>query len=187
MANKIQGKATAADLAESLIAGIQKRLPNGSLTFAGGTFTAAQITSELQEIVDLRSGVTVAQAATKVKVDAETAKLPALRAFMSALVQCIRVAFGTQADALADFGLPPKKVAAPRTVEQKAAAAAKAVATRAARGTKSTKAKKGVKGAVTGVVVTPVVAGAPVVQAPIAPTAAPSTGAATGGTAQRTA
>lgn len=187
MANNKKGKATAADLAESLIGGIQKRLANGSLTFAGGTFTAAQIIAELQQLVDLRNAVLAAQAATKVKVDAETAKLPALRAFMSALVQCIRVAFGTQADALADFGLPPKKVPAPRTVEQKAAASAKAVATRQARGTKSAKAKKGIKGAVTGVVVTPIVTGEPVVQAPIAPTAAPSTGTATGGTAQRTA
>ena len=187
MASKITGKATAADLAESLIAGVQKRLPNGSLTFAGGTFTAAQITSELQQLVDLRAAVTAARAATQVKVDAETIKLPALRAFMNALVQCIRVAFGTQADVIADFGLPPKKVPTPLTVEQKAAAAAKREATRAARGTKSAKAKKGIKGAVTGVVLSPVVAGPPVVQAPIAPTAAPSTGAATGGTAQRTA
>ena len=35
---------------------------------------------------------------------------PALRAFMSAIVQCVRTAFGNQADVLADFGLAPKKV-----------------------------------------------------------------------------
>jgi hypothetical protein len=88
---------------------------------------------------------------------------------MSAFVQVVLVQFGTQADVLADFGVPPKKVATPLTVEQKAAASAKRAATRAARGTKSAKAKKGIKGAVTGVVVTPIVAGAPVVQAPTAP------------------
>jgi hypothetical protein len=186
MANK-KGKATAADEAKTLIAGLQKHLANGQLTFAGGTFTAAQIISELQQLVDLRAAVVAAQATASAKVDAETAQLPALRAFMSALVQCIRVQFGTQADVLSDFGVSPKKAATPLTVEQKAAATAKSAATRAARGTKSAKAKKGIKGTVTGVVVTPVTAGAPVVQSSPAPTAAPSTGTATGGTTPHTA
>ena len=186
MANK-KGKETVADQAETLIVGIQKHLANGQLTFAGGTFTAAQITSELQELVDLRAGVNAARAATTVKVAAETAKAPALRAFMSALVECVKVQFGTQADVIADFGVSPRKAATPLTGEQKAAAAAKSKATRAARGTMSVKAKKGIKGAVTGVVVTPIVAGAPVVQAPPAPTAAPIAGTATGGTTPHTA
>ena len=150
--------------------------------------TAAQITSELQELVDLRAGVgNAARAATTVKVATETAKAPALRAFMSALVECVRVQFGTQADVIADFGLSPRKAPTPLTIGQKAAAAAKREATRTARGTMSAKAKKGIKGAVTGVVVTPIVAGAPVVQAPNAPTAAPVLGAATGGTTPHTA
>lgn len=187
MANKIRAKNDAVALATTIIAGIQKHLANGqTMAFAGGNFTAAQITTELQQVVALRAAVTAAQAATKAKVDAETAQLPALRAFMSALVQCIKVTFGTQADVLADFGIPPKKAPTPLTVEQKAAAAAKREATRAARGTKSAKAKKGIKGAVTGVVVTPIVAGAPGVPAPAAPAAAPTTGTATGGTAPHT-
>jgi hypothetical protein len=172
---KKKGKEIAADRAETLIVGIQKHLANGQMTFAGGTFTAAQITSELQELVDLRAGVNAARAATTVKVAAETAKAPALRAFMSALVECVRVQFGTQADVIVDFGIPPKKTATPLTVEQKTAAAAKSKATRAARGTMSAKAKKGIKGAVTGVIVTPIVAGAPV--------ATPSTGGTTPHTA----
>jgi hypothetical protein len=106
---------------------------------------------------------------------------------MSAIVQAVRTAFADQADVLADFGLPPKKVPTPLTVEQKAAAAAKREATRAARGTTSAKAKKGIKGAVTGIVMTPIVAGAPAVQAPPAPTAGPTPGTATGGTTPHTA
>ncbi|HEY8038591.1 MAG TPA: hypothetical protein VIF15_02305, partial [Polyangiaceae bacterium] len=97
------------------------------------------------------------------------------------------VQFGTQADVLADFGMTPRKAATPLTVEQKAAAAAKRKATRAARGTKGPKAKLGIHGAVTGVVVIPVVAPPPVVQAPPAPTAVPNTGTAAGGTAPHTA
>ena len=79
MANK-KGKETAAGLAEMLIAGIQKHLANAQLVFAGGTFTAAQVTTELQELVDLRAGVNAARAATTVKVAAETTKAPARRA-----------------------------------------------------------------------------------------------------------
>ena len=140
-----------------MIAGVQKHLANGQLTFAGGTFTETQIVGELQQL-DLRN---TARAATQVQVDAEAAKRPALVAFMDALVECLRVAFGTQADVMADLGVEPRKPRTPLTVEQKAAAAAKREATREARGTKSAKAKKGIRGAVTGVVVTPIVAGAP--------------------------
>jgi hypothetical protein len=186
MANK-KGKEAAVALATNLIAGIQKHLANGQLTFAGGTFTAAQIDAKLQELVNLRAAVDTARAATTAKVAAETAQAPALLSFMSALVACIKVQFGTQVDVLADFGVPPRKVPTPLTIEQKAAAAAKREATRTARGTKSAKAKKGIHGAVTGVVVTPIVAGAPVVQAPTAPTATPANGGATGGTAPHTA
>lgn len=183
MANK--GKKTAADRARLLIAGTQKRLANsGPLQFAGGNFTATQIVDELGKLVTLRSDVEAAQATTHTKVDAERTQLPALRAFMASFVEALRVLFGTQTDVLADFGLPPKKAATPLTVEQKAAASEKRKATRAARGTKSAKAKKGIKGAVTGVVVTPIVAEQ---AAPAAPTAAPSTGAAPGGPATRTA
>ena len=180
-----KGKNTAVDLASTLLVGLQKHLANGQLTFAGGTFTTAQIESQLQLLIALRAAVNAARAVTTAKVAAETAQAPALLAFMSALVECIRVQFGTQADVLADFGVAPKKVRTPLTVEQKAAAAAKREATRAARGTKSAKAKKGIKGAVTGVVVTPIVAAAPVVP-PLAP-AAPGNGATTGGTAPKTA
>jgi len=166
---KQKGKQELVDLAGTLTVGLQKHLANGQLTFAGGTFTAAEIESRLALLIALRAAVNAARATTTAKVAAETAQAPALIAFMSALVQCIRVQFGTQADVIADFGLAPRKVATPLTVEQKAAAAAKREATRAARGTKGPKAKKGIKGAVTGVVVTPIVAGEPVVQAVTAP------------------
>jgi hypothetical protein len=186
MANT-KGKEDAADLAKTVIAGVQKHLATVQLQVAGGSFTATQIVAELQQLVDLRAAVDAARATTTAKVAAEAAALPALRAFLSAIVQAVRTAFGNQADVLADFGLAPRKAPTPLTVEQKAAAAAKREATRAARGTKSAKAKKGIKGAVTGIVMTPVVAGAPVVQASAAPTASPSTGNATGGTAPHTA
>ena len=185
---KIKGKNIAADLAKTLIAGIQLHLATaGKLPVAGGTFTAAEIIAQLQKLIDLRAAVEVARAATTAKVAAETAQAPALLAFMRDVVQFVRAAFGGQADVIVDFGLEPKKTPAPLTAEQKAAATVKRKATRAARGTTSAKIKKGIKGAVTGIVVTPIVAPQPVVQAPPAPTAGPTTGTATGGTTPHTA
>ena len=103
---KIKGKETAAGLAKTLIAGVQKHLATaGQLPVAGGTFTAAQIVAELQQLVDLREAVDAARAATTAKVAAEAAQAPALRVFMSAIVQFVRAAFGSQADVIADSGL----------------------------------------------------------------------------------
>src|SRR5277367_3112486 len=96
-----QGKKEAADLAGALLVGLQKHLANGQLTFAGGTFTEAEIASKLSLLVALRAAVSAARATATAKVAAEKTQAPALLAFMSALVECIRVQFGTQADVLA--------------------------------------------------------------------------------------
>lgn len=102
------------------------------------------------------------KAATKAKLAAENADMPALRIFMDAYVTFVKASFSKSPDVLADFGLNPKNVRTPLTVEEKTVAAAKRKATRAARHTMGTKQKKGVKGTVTGVVVTPITAAAPV-------------------------
>jgi hypothetical protein len=70
----------------------------------------------------------------------------------------VLAAFANATQTLTDFGLAPPKARAPLTVEQLAARAAKAKATRTARGTTSKKQKLAVKGNVTGVIVTPVTA-----------------------------
>jgi hypothetical protein len=157
--NNKKGKKVAADLAESLIAGVQKRMAGATqVPLAGGVFTPAQIVSELQKLVTMRADVVAARTAAQAKVAVERATAPAIRAFMGTLEQYVRAAFGNQADVLADFGLDPKKARTPLTAEQKVAATAKGEATRVARGTKSAKAKKGIKGTVTGVDITPIVA-----------------------------
>jgi hypothetical protein len=185
MANK--GNGNVATLAGSLAAGITKRLASTtSVTLAGSTFTPAQLATELQKVVQLQTDVDEARAATKAKVAAMAAQMPALRTIIGAFVQFIRAAFGNQPDVLADFGLEPRKVAAPLTVEQKATAAAKRKATRAKRNTMGAVQKKSVKGTVTGVTITPLDATAPVAPVPATPTA-PTTGAATGGSTPRTA
>ena len=182
-----KGKNTDAALATQLIAGTAKHLPSiMQLLLASGTFTPAQVTTQLQALVTLRTDANTAKAAAEAKLATEEAQRAALRSFMATFVAFLRAAFSKSPDVLADFGLKTKKAPTPQTAEAEAAAAVKRAATRAARGTKGTKAKKSVKGAVTGIVITPITAGAPVVTVPNAPTAqastAPSATAPTGNT-----
>src|SRR5271167_131417 len=98
-------------LAEQLIAGMKKHLANaGSLAFAGATYTPAQIEASLQTLADLRTAVDVAKAASK-------AQSASLRSRMAAFEAFVKVTYGNSPDVLADFGLKPRKAAAPLTVE----------------------------------------------------------------------
>lgn len=143
----------------------------------GGSYTSAQIVERLQTIVDRRNDVNAAKAVTKARLAAESADMPSARIFMDALVTFTKAAFGTAPDVLADFGLQTKERAT-TTVEAKAAAAAKRQATRAARHTMGSQQKKSVKGAVTGILVTPITAPQPVATASGSPSA-PATSAGT--------
>jgi hypothetical protein len=160
------GKQNSVVRAEALSEGTTKHFTNASqqLTIGGVVYTVTQVTTNLQEIVDLRTATTNAQASAKASVAAETAKLPALLLFLAAYVAYVKATFGQSPTVLADFGLPPKKARKPLTPAQKAAASAKAKATRAARGTKGPVAILAVTGNVIGVTVTPITA--PVAAAP---------------------
>jgi len=173
-------------LAEQLIAGMKKHLANaGSLAFAGATYTPAQIEASLQTLADLRTAVDVAKAASKAKVAAWKAQSASLRSRMAAFEAFVKVTYGNSPDVLADFGLKPRKAAAPLTVEQKAAAAAKRAATRAARHTMGSRQKKSVKGTITTIVTsTSTTAATPIAQGGSA--SAPASPAASGTTAPHT-
>lgn len=94
---------------------------------------------------------------------------------MSAVVAFVRFNFGGDPQALADFGLPPRRTPTPPTAETKAAAVAKREATREARGTKGPKAKQKIHGTVTAqLVVTPAAPATP--ESPASPAAPPATG-----------
>jgi hypothetical protein len=159
--NNVRGSSNEASLAVKLAAGTQKHLATLTQVLVGsGTFTPAQVETQLQAFATLRTDVEAAQAVVKAKLVDEAAQAPALRAFFIAFIAFVRAAFGNSPDILADFGLQPKKVRAPLTVAQKATAAAKRKATRAARGTKGPKAKLAVTGNVTGLTMTPITASA---------------------------
>jgi hypothetical protein len=173
MSTKAETKSQFALAAQQLIAATAKYLTAATpVAFMGGSFTPAQITTKLQQVVTLRSDVNTARAAVTAKVATEKADLPSLRTFIAAYKAYLKVAFGTSPDVLADFGLAPKARSTP-TTSTKAAAVAKRTATRAARHTMGTVQKKAVKGDVTSVIVTPVIS-APVPTATPAP-ASPTT------------
>jgi hypothetical protein len=134
---------------KQLIAGIGKRLQTvQSLAIAGKTLTPADLEKLFQQQIDAADAVDAAVAklrdATQAFRGLSKALIPILGGFRSQ----IRNLFGDQAEALSDFGIAPVKTRAPLTVAQKAAASAKAKATRAARHTMGSKQKASIKGVV---------------------------------------
>ena len=171
-----KSKSSEAVLAVKLAAGTQKHLSTLTQVILGsGTFTPAQIVTELQDFAALRNSVDTAKAAVKAALTDEQSKGPALRAFVNVFIAFVRAAFGNSPDVLADFGLSPKKVAKPLTAAEQAAAVAKRNATREARGTKGKLVKASIHGNVTGVNITPVTAPAETPPAAAAPAAAQPT------------
>ncbi len=171
MANNGNGKNSRATRVGQLIAGARKRFPNGKqqLIVGGASTTVDDAVNELQSFIDHRAAVVAAQAIARAKVSAERSALPTLDAFINAFVQTVRFLFGTQPDALADFGLAPHKARAPMTAVQKAVATARRRATRTARGTKGPKARSEIHGDVTAQLVVTPAAPAPGTAAPAAP------------------
>ncbi len=160
---------------QALISGLQKHFPNGSFTIGNVPFTTAALVQLFQSLADAIAAANDAQAKARDAVaalrDAKAKVGPTLVVLRRILVAM----FGNASQMLADFGLEPRKARAPTTSVQKAAAAAKAKATRKARGTKSPKAKRAITGDVTGVEITPVTR-APAVAEPSAQTvSSPST------------
>jgi hypothetical protein len=163
-----------------LIAGTAKHFPNANdpLTFGNATRTVSALTQLLQSFVSLRNAVVASQAATKERVAAERAQAPALLAVIDEYVSFVRATFGNSPEALADFGLSPRKGKKPQTAEQVAAAVAKRNATRAKRQTMGKNQKKSVKAAVQVTLTATPVTEVPVANPP-AP-GGPAPGAATG-------
>jgi hypothetical protein len=142
---------------QAIIAGTNKRFPNGTISFGNTTYTAAALVQLFQSLADAIAKVNASEASTRDTVtalrDVQAKVNPVLRDYR----RFILATFGTASEALTDFGLTPPKARAPLTAEQRVAATAKTRATRTARGTTSKKQKAAVKGNVTGVTITPVV------------------------------
>jgi len=164
-----QSKQSQVVLAMNLVAGTQKHLVTVTqVTFAGNSYTPAQVVAQIQALITIRQGVNALRAALKTKVDDAKSKTPPMEVFLDDYIDFVRATFAKQADVLADFGLAPKRVPTPRNAEEQAAANAKSKATRQARGTVGKNKKLAIKGNVTGVVVIPVTAPEPKPPVPVA-------------------
>jgi hypothetical protein len=180
----ISSKQTQLTSAEAIDAGLTKHFSNNKqqLMFGGATYTPVTVDKFIQSLIALINDVNAARATYQAKVKVMRAQAPALRKQLAAFVAFVRATFGNQPDVLADFGLAPHKEPAPKTVETKATAVEKTLATRAARGTKGKKQKAAIHGTLP--VTEPAVAAtpAPTGTAPAAPSqptgSTPSTGSA---------
>ncbi len=154
-------KSTRKDALRLIAAGVQMHFPSGTLILANQTFEmpADLVNLILADIADT-DAADKARAAWLAAVQVQTNSHEKLAPVLRALKAQVLAQFGDTQDSattLADFGYSPRRVG-PRSVEEKAAAAVKGLATRAARHTMGSRQKERVTGNVTGVVVTPVVA-----------------------------
>ncbi len=152
--NESKAKTLARD--QALVVGIPKRMGSAQFLVNEQTLTAAAVVTMLQGRVTAAQNAATSQAAFHAAVKAADAAESATAATVSGVVETIYVAFGNDAAALADFGLPVRRKGV-LTPAQRIAAVAKAKATRAARHTMGPKQKATVTGNVTGVTITPVV------------------------------
>jgi hypothetical protein len=140
-------KTTEVARVRSLITGLGKHFSTATnLTVGGASYAPSALTQLLQSFVDLSDGAAAAKVSYKDALKNQKAQAAALRAVIRAFRAFVFATFGNTPSALADFGLVPRKGPVPKTVEQKASAVVKNLATRAARHTVGSKAKKKIKG-----------------------------------------
>ena len=139
-------KASLVLLLEAMIAGTQKHFPTGSLTVGNTSYTATSIDKLLQSLVDATSAMDDAHKAWQQAVLEQRAIAATVRPFVKGYSSYLRATFGAAVQTLADFGLSPIKARTPSTVQKKAAAAEKRLATREARHTMGAKQKADIKG-----------------------------------------
>lgn len=147
--NKLSNKSNSTNQiagAEAFIAGFKKHLSGlPSLNVAGQSMTPSQIVATLQARIDAFNAVTPAKGAFHAAVSNLKTTKASTKEFVSALVTMVKAMFSTQPDVLSDFGLTPRKKAAP-SAQTKALAAQKNKATRQARGTVGPKKKLAIHG-----------------------------------------
>jgi ABC-type transporter Mla subunit MlaD len=162
---------------QALIAGTNKHFPNGNINFGNATYAASALVQLLQSLADAINATNAAELTAKDALAAEQTATAKVGPVVAGYKRFLHATFANATQPLGDFGLEPYKARTPMTVQKKAAAAAKAKATREARGTTSKKQKLAVKGNVTGIIVTPVTStpdAAPSAQPAPAPPPAPA-------------
>ena len=155
---------------QALVSGIPKYCPNAIFTVAGQTFTATEAVTFITSVLNTVSATATAKTGWKDARLAEETMVATNGVVVKGIRENVALMFSNNTTTLAAFAITPKKPRAPLSVEARAAATAKAKATRLARGTTSKKQKGEISGNVTGVTITPVTAPGttPAAQAPVA-------------------
>jgi hypothetical protein len=154
-ASKVSKASTLAFL-QALMAGTKQHFPKGPINFGNATYTAASLIQLISSLVTAMTSLSTAQAAAKDAMANKQGIEAKVGPIVSDYKRFLLATFAGATQTLADFGVPPPKAKTPLSSAQKAAATAKAKATRQARGTVGSKKKLAIKGNVTGVTVTPV-------------------------------
>jgi hypothetical protein len=141
-------KPTRSDRNRTMIAGMQKHLSGTpTITLDGKPFTLAAAIKPLQDEIDAAGQTLVAEGTYHDAVAAEQATVTVGEPVYRALKAFVLNLYKGQADVLGDFGVTVVARQVP-TAATKAAAAAKAKATRTARGTGGKRQKAAIKGTV---------------------------------------
>jgi len=157
----------------ALITSIPIYCANTIFTLSGQTFTSPQLVTLITSVLNASTAVTAARASMKAALLAEEKLVLGNVVLVREARDTLGLMFNTVPETLSAFAIVARKPPTPLSTEARAAATAKAKATRIARGTTSKKQKATISGNVTGVTITPVTT--PVVVAgatPAAPTPA---------------
>ena len=152
---------------QALSTGIPKYFPNFAFLVASQMLSTAEMMTIVNVVLGSATALVTAKSAVHTAAVADQKVEAQYGNIIKELRQVIGVAFSNAPATLAELGMTPRKVRAPLTTAAKAAAEAKAKATRTARGTTGKKKKAAITGGVTGVTITPI--------GPAAPAAAPGT------------
>jgi len=161
---------------QALITGIPEYCATTVFNVAGQTFTAPQAVAFLTTVQSAGTAIAASRVAWKAAIQASEKSNAGDGVVAREIREAIALQFSTAPTTLNALAIAPRKKAKPLTVEARAAATAKARATRLARGTESKKQKAAISGNVTGVTITPTTS----------PTVTPSTGAPAVGAAAAT-
>ena len=170
------GKGTKVELQSSylaLIAGLLANFqPDDPFAVRTGIMTRDQLIAQFQGFVTAAEDTKASNQAWRADVQAELAQELKVRPLRADVKGILVARLGRSSTQLLGYGFNPAKpiVVSPAA---RAAGVAKAKATRAARGTKGSVQKQDVTGNVTGVVITPVIAG-PSTPQPAAPSPSPA-------------
>ncbi len=126
---------------QALLVGLPKYCPNTVFTIGGQSLTTPQVVALITTILNVSSAVAPAKAAAKAAVAAIETTDASDGQTVKGVREVVAWMFNNVPTTLAAFAIEPRKSPKPLSVEARAAATAKADATRKARGTTSKKQK----------------------------------------------